>query len=415
MLFFYRTLINILLIFSPLIFIYRILKKKEDPKRFLEKYGMSSVGLNKKDLIWFHVSSVGELLSIIPMVEEIEKKRKNLKVLVTSNTLSSAKIFEKYKFKKTLHQFFPVDSNIIIKKFLNNWKPNIAIFVESEIWPNMILEVKRREIPLILLNARITRNTFNKWMSLGVFCRYIFEKFDICLCQNQITKNYLKKLGSKKILYSGNLKFSETTKDKNLNLKKPISDFFNNKKFVFGGISTHETEEEFCIKLYQQLKKKVKNLILLIIPRHINRTEKIYRNLSKYKLNIHKHSDTKKLNKKIEVYIVDTFGDTKRFLKKCSIVFLGGSMIPHGGQNPIEAARYGLKIVHGPNIENFTEVYNLLKSIGLSYQINSQKDAFNVINKLLKRKLRKNLNVTRLNLMGQKILMKNYNYISKFF
>ena len=154
---------------------------------------------------------------------------------------------------------------------------------------------------------------------------------------------------------------------------------------------------------------------MLIIPRHINRTEKIYRNLSKYKLNIHKHSDTKRLNKKIEVYIVDTFGDTKRFLKKCSIVFLGGSMIPHGGQNPIEAARYGLKIVHGPNIENFTEVYSLLKSIGLSYQINSQKDAFNVINKLLKRKLRKNLNVTRLNLMGQKILMKNYNYISKFF
>ena len=115
-----------------------------------------------------------------------------------------------------------------------------------------------------------------------------------------------------------------------------------------------------------------------------------------------------------DIYIVDTFGDTKKFLKKCSIVFLGGSIIPHGGQNPIEAARYGLKIIHGPNIENFTEVYNLLKSIGLSYQIKSRKDAFNVMNKVLKHKLRKNLNVNRLNLMGQKILIKNYNYISKY-
>ena len=132
-------------------------------------------------------------------------------------------------------------------------------------------------------------------------------------------------------------------------------------------ISTHETEEEFCIKLFEQLKRIYKNLILVIIPRHVNRTERIIQNLSKYKLNIHKHSDKKILNRRTEVYIVDTFGDTKKFLKKCSVVFLGGSMIPHGGQSPIEAARCGLKIIHGPNIENFTEVYNLLKSIGLSY------------------------------------------------
>ena len=415
MLFLYRTFINILLLFSPLIIIYRIFKKKEDPKRFLEKLGVSSLGFNKNSLIWFHVSSVGELLSIVPMIEKIERKKKNFKILVTSNTLSSAKIFEKYKFKKTFHQFFPIDSNIIIKKFLNNWKPNIAIFVESEIWPNMILEVKRRKIPLVLLNARITKKTFNKWTRLGIFCRFIFEKFDICLSQNNDTKNFLKKLGAKKIFYSGNLKFSETSIDKNLNLKKSINDFFKNKKFVFGGISTHETEEEFCIKLFEQLKRKYKNLILVIIPRHVNRTERIIQNLSKYKLNIHKHSDKKILNSRTEVYIVDTFGDTKKFLKKCSTVFLGGSLIPHGGQNPIEAARYGLKIIHGPNIENFTEVYNLLKNIGLSHQIKSQKDAFNVMNKVLKHKLKKNLNVNRLNLMGNKILIKNYNYISKYF
>ena len=415
MLFLYRTFINILLLFSPLIIIYRIFKKKEDPKRFFEKLGVSSMGFNKNSLIWFHVSSVGELLSIVPMIEKIEEKKKNFKILVTSNTLSSAKIFEKYKFKKTFHQFFPIDSNIIIKKFLNNWKPNIAIFVESEIWPNMILEVKRRKIPLVLLNARITKKTFNKWIRLGIFCRFIFEKFDICLSQNNDTKNFLKKLGAKKIFYSGNLKFSETSIDKNLNLKKSINDFFKNKKFVFGGISTHETEEEFCIKLFEQLKRIYKNLILVIIPRHVNRTERIIQNLSKYKLNIHKHSDKKILNRRTEVYIVDTFGDTKKFLKKCSIVFLGGSLIPHGGQNPIEAARYGLKIIHGPNIENFTEVYNLLKNIGLSHQIKSQKDAFNIINKVLKHKLKKNLNVNRLNLMGNKILIKNYNYISKYF
>ena len=167
-----------------------ILNNKEHPKRFLEKIGIFSDKPNVAKLIWFHCSSVGEILSIIPLIEKLEKKRGIKKILLTSSTLSSAKVFNKFKFKKTIHQFFPIDVNFITNKFLSQWKPSVAIFVESEIWPNMIFNLKKRNIPLILLNARITKKSFNRWKKISIFSRLLFNKFDICLSQNNETKNF---------------------------------------------------------------------------------------------------------------------------------------------------------------------------------------------------------------------------------
>ena len=414
MLFLYRILINLILLISPLIIIYRILNNKEHPKRFLEKVGISSDKPNSAKLIWFHGSSVGETLSIIPLIEKLEKKKDIKKILLTSNTLSSAKVFKKFKFKKTIHQFFPIDVNFITNKFLSHWKPSMAIFIESEIWPNMIINLKKRNIPLILLNARITKKSFNRWKKISIFSRLIFNKFNICLSQNNETKNYLKKLGAKKIKKLGNLKFSETSLKITNKLNKNQKNFFNSKKILFGAISTHNSEEIFCVKIHNDLKKNYINGITIIIPRHIYRSSEIKEDIEKMGLKVHLHSSNQKISNNTDIYLVDTYGETKSFLNICNIVFLGGSLIKHGGQNPLEAARLGCKIIHGPYINNFFEVYSLLNKIKISSKIRTLRQAKNIINNNLNNKFNSKQIVKKINSIGNNILVKNQKEIIKY-
>ena len=414
MIFFYRTIINLIIILSPLIILIRLLKKKEHPIRFKEKFCFFSKKRGPGKLIWFHGSSVGEILSIIPLIEKLEKNKNINKILITSSTLSSSNIFLKFKFKKTIHQFFPIDSNFFTKKFLNHWKPSLAVFIESEIWPNIILNLKNRNIPLVLLNARITKKTYKKWKKISFFSKSIFNKFDICLSQNDETKNYLKKLGAENIKKIGNLKFSETNL-KNINkINKNVQKFFDSKKILFGAISTHQNEENFCTKIHADLKKKYKNGITIIIPRHIHRTSEIKEEIEKTGLKIHLHSSNKKINNKTDIYLVDTFGETKLFLKICKIVFLGGSLIQHGGQNPLEAARLGCKVIHGPNISNFLEVYTLLNKNNISSRIKTINQAKIIIQKNLSNKSNSKKIIKKLNSIGNEVLFKNQKEISKY-
>ena len=206
----YRLLTILILILSPIILIIRLFKKKEDPKRFKEKFCFFSEKRNKGKLIWFHGASVGELQSIVPLVEKLNENKKIKQILITSNTLSSSKIISKFKFKKVIHQFFPIDVNFFSKKFLNYWKPSIAFFIDSEIWPNMLLNLKHNKIPIILLNGRITKKTFTRWLIFSNFANSIFDKFNLCLSSNNETKKYLQKLGAKKIKYIGNLKYTQS-------------------------------------------------------------------------------------------------------------------------------------------------------------------------------------------------------------
>ena len=233
MLIIYRCLINFLNIIAPLIIFFRIKKNKEDPKRYKEKFGVISNKRKAGKLIWFHGSSVGEILSIIPLIHKFEKNKKINQILVTSSTLSSSKVFKKYKFKKTIHQFFPVDTKVIVKRFLNYWRPNTVFFIESEIWPNFINEIKNAGIKLILINGRITKKSYNRWIKLKNFSNYLFKKFDLCLSQNQETSNYLKLLGAKNIKNYGNLKFSEHIEKQNIIKSKYLDNFFKKKKKKF--------------------------------------------------------------------------------------------------------------------------------------------------------------------------------------
>ena len=410
MYFIYGILTNIIFLFSPLIFIFRLLIKKEDINRFQEKYCIYSIE-NFKKTIWFHAVSVGELMSIIPIINKLERNKKVKKIIVTSSTISSANIFKKQKFKKTIHKFFPLDTNYLTKKFIKIWKPEVAIFVDSEIWPNMIKNLKKKQIPIILLNARFTKSSFKKWMILKNFASEIFNKITLALPQNSETKNYLKILGAKNIIFIGNIKYYGERiqlSQKNKNLFKQFKKF----KILCAG-STHNTEEIIISELHKELKKSEPRLLTIIIPRHVNRSEDIRNDLEKFGLNIVSHSSRPKISKDTDIYLVDTFGETSNFYNLSNISFMGGSIVNHGGQNPLEAARLGNYIINGPYVNNFKEIYDYLKKNKISY---TTSNILKMRDKVLL-KMNKKLSLTKRKKIfdnGNKILDKSINYIEKF-
>jgi 3-deoxy-D-manno-octulosonic-acid transferase len=366
------TLILIILI-SPLIILYRILRNKEDSVRFGEKFCFFSKSRKSGKLIWFHASSVGELMSILPIINYYENKKNINQILITSTTLSSAKILKKIKLKKTIHQFFPLDLIFFSRIFLNYWKPSMAIFVESEIWPGMYKFINKRKIPLILLNARITKKTFNRWYFFKKYSLSIFKNISASYPQNIETINYLKKLKVKIIKYIGNLKFIGNPYENKKEFKKTLKSRLK-KHLIWVAASTHDNEEILCAEAHMILKRKFKNLITIIIPRHINRVDKIFSDLKKKNLNIALHSSGAKDLKNVDIYLVDEYGLSENFYKISKTVFLGGSLINRGGQNPLEPARYGARILSGKNTKNFVDIYKFLKSLGISMVVNNPID-----------------------------------------
>ncbi len=405
MIFFYRIFINSIFILSPLIIFFRLLKKKEDIKRFKEKIGFFKQKKNKRKLIWFHGASVGELQSIVPLLEKYEKSEKISQILITSNTLSSSKIIEKIKSKKIIHQFFPIDNYLLAEKFINHWSPSMALFIDSEIWPNMLINLAKRKIPIILLNARITKKSFNRWIKLKKFSKLIFNKFNLCLSSNKETVKYLKKLGAKNIKYFGNLKYSQSENEE-IQIDYQTRKFIS-KRTVWCAASTHNFEEKFVGLVHKELKKKYENLLTVIIPRHIDREKQIVDQLSNLDLNIHIHEPRTKIRKDTDIYLVNSFGKTKSFYSIINNIFLGGSLIKHGGQNPLEAVRYNCNILHGSNIYNFKEIYEFLNKQKISKKIYNLNQTVNILDKLFKSKKSKKNIKNRVNSLGRKILKKN--------
>ena len=431
MFFLYQVILSIIILISPIVIILRIFKNKEDKKRFVEKFSIPSEKRRNGLLVWFHACSVGEILSIVPLIKNYEKNNTVNQILVTTSTLSSSKVLKKFKFKKTIHQFYPIDHSILVNSFLNYWKPNIAIFVESEIWPCMFQNLKYKNIPLILLNARITKKTFNRWLKLKIkdiplillnaritkktfnrwlkfknFTKSILENIKIAYPQNKETKSYLKKLGLKNYSEIGNMKFAEYD-DAKQNLDRRLNVELKKKKFWIAS-STHNSEEIFCAKTHMILKSKYNNLITIIIPRHIHRVKEIASELERLNLKVNLHSLRPKNLKNTDIYIVDTFGETKKFHKLGASVFLGGSIINRGGQNPLEAARYGAKILHGPFVSNFTDIYKLLKSNKISKKINTASQ--------LSKEITFNKNIQsgfKIKNIGEKILKKTIKELDK--
>ena len=409
----YRLLINLIIIFSPLIILIRLIKKKEDLKRYKEKFAFFSKKRTKGNLVWFHGASVGELMSVIPLIEKLEKNKNIKQILVTTSTLSSSKIFDKFKFIKTIHQFFPVDTNYLSQKFLNFWKPNLAIFIDSEIWPNMLTNLKKKSINHILLNARITKKSFKRWSILGSFSENLFKGFNYTYPQNDETKKYLKYFQVKKIKKIGNLKFSESTFGSNKSINLGLRKFLDNKKY-WCAASTHEGEEVIAANVHINLQKKIKNLVTIIIPRNIQRTQTIINMFLQLGLKIHVHSNGKKIPKNTQIYIVDTYGESKTFFKISKVVFLGKSLTVQGGQNPLEPARFNCNILHGPNVSNFYEIYKLLDENKISFKINNRNQLTKKIKELLKKDIRSKNIDRKIKIIGEKILRETLIELKKF-
>ncbi len=389
MYFWYKVLTYLFYPFSPMYLYLRKLRKKEDLIRYKEK--LSKINKLRGDgfLIWLHVASVGEAMSILPLIDNFIKKKEINRILLTSITLSSGKILEK-KFKddeKVIHQFLPLDVILFINKFLNHWKPNLSILIDSEIWPNLILQTNKKKIPLILLNARITKKTFERWKLIKKFAKKIFEKFDLCIASNKETENFLKVLGAKNIKNYGNLKFSNSKNNTKQNFDLVLLNKIKD-RIIWCASSTHDPEEEICAKTHLDIKKKISNILTVIIPRHIDRVKEIKKKLLNLNLKIVLSSELDQVDNKTDIILVDSYGETIKFLNISKNVYVGKSLVRSlamdSGQNPIEPARLGCKILHGPNVSNFVEVYDYLKTLGITKEVKSSDDLYVSLVELLK-------------------------------
>ena len=379
MYFWYRFFTYLFYPFAPIYLYFRKIRKKEDSISYREKLSKIEISREEGFLIWFHVASVGEAMSILPLIESCMEEKKINKILLTSITLSSGKILKK-RFNqnaKVIHQFLPLDISVWTSKFLEHWKPNLSIFIDSEIWPNLISQVSEKKIPLLLINARITKKSFKRWKLIISFAKKIFEKFDLCIVSNKESENFLKILGAKNIKNYGNLKFSNIKNDLN---KKLDSDFFNkikNRK-IWCAASTHPTEEILCARSHLKIKESYNNILTIIIPRHIDRIEKIRKELSNLNLKIVLYSKLDQIDINTDILLIDTYGEASIFYNISKYVFVGKStiksLIMDSGQNPIEPARLGCKIFHGPNVSNFVEIYEYLRTLGVTKQVNNSNE-----------------------------------------
>ena len=412
------------ILFFPLLFIflyYRKIIKKEDPIKFKQKIFPSCFKVKRKvgsTLIWFHAASIGEFKSIIPIIKKLIFDKKNLEILVTTTTLSSGNL-AKIEFKRydnVCHRFFPFDIDFLIKKFLKLWRPNYIFLVDSEIWPNLILTAKKKKIPIGIINARLTAKTFKKWMMFPNTAKRLFNSFDLCLASNNETKIYLKKLKAKNIHFNGNIKLIndiDESKIRNLNEK-----FLVLRRFWVAA-SIHQGEDLFCLKTHLKIRERYKDIVTIIIPRHIDKNKNIEALSKKLNLKTQLLNDGDEILENKEVIIVNAFGVLQDYFKYAKSVFIGKSVLKklenEGGQNPIDAAKLKCNVYHGPYVYNFKEIYEMLHKINVAKKIKTYEDLSNNLINDLKNPLKKESKGSDyINNLGQKTLENTMRKINNF-
>ena len=417
----YKVLTNLLYPILIIFLYYRKIINKEDPKRFKEKIFSSHFKISKKEkqkLIWFHAASIGEFKSILPIINQLNLLENNLYFLITTTTLSSGNLakIDLEKIKNADHRYLPIDVSFLIDRFLYLWKPEKIFLVDSEIWPNLILKAKKYNIPIALLNARLTSKSFKRWMVFPKVAKKIFGMIDLFICSNIETKNYLEKLKLKNIYFKGNIKLADQINENeivNYNQSSLI-----NKRFWFAA-STHSEEDIFCLKTHLKLKEKYDDILTIIAPRHIERSKDLKSLSETFKLNAQILDQDEKIKENKEIIIINYFGSLKSYFKFAKSVFIGKSMIKSlrkdSGQNPIEAAKLDCKIYHGPFIYNFEDIYQILEQNNISQKINS----FEELSKNLEIDLKdfkktQSDNKVFINRLGQKTLKDTMELIKTF-
>jgi 3-deoxy-D-manno-octulosonic-acid transferase len=410
----YQFLSIIFYPFLELYIFYRVYKNKEDKKRVNERFGISKIDRSNQEVIWIHAVSVGEVNSALSLIDEIEKKHPQYQILFTTTTLTSAQILAEKIINskiKITHQYLPIDSLFCVKNFLNFWRPKIAIFVESEIWPNFIFQCYQNQIKTFLINARLSEESIRRWKWAKFFGFNIFSYFDEIFAQSEQDKINLEKLTGKNIHYLGNLKSQISQLKINHNLFSQLKNQISDRK-IFLSASTHQGEEEIILKTHQKLKKEFKNLLTIIIPRHPNRRSEII-NLAKNLLfsenQIAIRSKNQEISAEIEFYLVDSLGELATFYQLADFTFLGGSMTQVGGHTPFEPIELECAVISGKYFFNNRQIFENLHQNKGCIIIDDENDLYQQVKTLL---LNEEIS-SEVNQNAKKIIQKNTDIASR--
>jgi len=348
----------------------RLLMGKEDPERLEERLGISLAERPTGNLIWFHAASVGESLSLVELIKRISSSQPDYNFLITTGTITSAKLILSRLPSNAVHQYIPVDTPKAVEKFLDRWRPSLAIWTESEFWPNLISFTSARDIPMILINARISEKSYRRWRFFKKSLKNLIEKFNYSLIQDEKTVKYFSKIG----ISSNNFELTGTLKEGSAALPHSETEQVEISKQILNrpvwlAASTHEGEEKLIAAAHRHASKASQGLLLIIVPRHPERGLEIASILTKENFKICLRSKKDKISSDTQIYIADTLGELGLWYRIAPVSFVGGSFVPIGGHNPFEPAALGSAILHGPYVENFKEIYNRLNVAGAAVKI----------------------------------------------
>jgi 3-deoxy-D-manno-octulosonic-acid transferase len=353
----YKLLSTMATPLAPTLLSRRLKRGKEDPARLDERYGASRIARPHGPLVWVHGASVGELIAVVPLVERIRSK--DFAVLCTSGTVSSAQVAEQRFPRSVIHQFVPIDAPRFVERFFDHWKPDLALFVESDLWPNLIISAKERSIPLILVNGRVSERSFNRWRIIPSTIAALLRRFDLCLAQSAGHAARYRDLGAPRISTTGNLKLDVPEPPADAAALAALRAAVGDRPTI-AAASTHAGEETALIEAHRRLRTTFPRLLTIIAPRHPDRGPGIVEIANAAGLSTRLRSRDAQPYPDDDIYVVDRMGELGLVYRVAPIVFVGGSLASHGGQNPIEPIKLGAAILHGPHVWNFSEIYAAL-------------------------------------------------------
>jgi len=367
---------------SPALLRARIKRGKEDPARISERNGEASRARPAGTLIWIHGASVGESISILPLVSALLQKPRR-SVLVTTGTLTSARLMQERLPPGALHQYVPLDSAAFVRRFLAHWRPDLALFVESELWPNLILETRARGVPMALVNARLSERSFRGWRRAPGLARALLASFDACLAQDAEVAGRLTALGAPAVGIAGSLKADAPP----LPVDEAALGAFRSRvgtRPLFLAASTHPGEEEIILAVAERLRGEGEEAVTIIVPRHPERGTAIAELATARGFAAARRTADDPLTSETAVYVADTLGELGLFYRAARFAFLGGSLVPHGGQNPLEPARLGAGVVTGPHTENFSGIFQTLLAAQDEGLVRSESELHAVVKNLIR-------------------------------
>ncbi|MBP2298295.1 3-deoxy-D-manno-octulosonic acid transferase [Azospirillum picis] len=337
---------------------------KEDPARQAERFGMPSRPRPAGPLVWVHAASVGEANSVLVLIGRLLDMAPDLTVLMTTGTVTSAELMGRRLPPRAVHQYVPVDLPGAVDRFLDHWRPEAVLWMESEIWPNLLAGIRARSIPAALVNARMSERSFTRWRNVPGFVGGLLATFQVTLAQTEGDAERLRRLGAAAVASVGNLKFSAEPPPAADGAMEPLRRALDG-RLVWLLASSHPGEDEIAAAVHAALAPALPGLLTVVVPRHAHRGEAIAALMRGRGLSVLQRSGGLLLPERDhDVYVADTMGELGLFYRTAPVVCMGGSFIPHGGQNPVEPAQLGCAVLYGPHMFNFDEITHQLEAAG---------------------------------------------------